>query len=103
MRDVFHEGKSMVGLSSVFKEMGEKMKDLDAVAMYQDSHDFNRSLYLLNDWRAQMAQTALVLTARGIPIVYYGGEQGLKGKDDDQSRELMFESFDRQAPMYKFI
>ena len=90
MREVFHEGASMAGISSIFKEQQEKMKDVDALALFQDSHDFNRSLYLLNDWRVHMAQTAIALTARGIPIVYYGGEQGFLGEDDDQSRQIMF-------------
>ena len=85
----------MTELANLMDNMNRQLGDLDAMGIYMDSHDFARSLYLLNDWQVQMANYAFVLTARGIPIIYYGGEQGLIGKDDDQSRELMFAHFDR--------
>jgi len=67
---------------------------------------------------------AMLLTLRGVPVIYYGDEQGLIGSGDDQAaRQDMFASrtpsynaepvltgapgardrFDRQAPLYRFI
>jgi len=47
---------------------------------------------------------AMLLTLRGVPVVYYGDEQGFAGIGGDKdARQDMFGHFDTQHPLYRAI
>ena len=45
----------------------------------------------------------MMLTARGIPFVYYGFEQMMTGKTDQDNRKPIWNLLDKKSPMYLFI
>jgi alpha-amylase len=49
------------------------------------------------------AFTAFTLCSVGIPIIYYGSEQAFGGGNDPYNREIMWNNFDENHEMYKFI
>jgi glycosidase len=47
---------------------------------------------------------AMLMTLRGVPVIYYGDEQGFAGTGGDQdARQDLFNSFNPQHPMYRYI
>lgn len=55
-----------------------------------DSHDVPRIIWLLDGDRAAARQAAvLLLTAQGVPLVYYGQEVGMTGGWDPENRACM--------------
>lgn len=59
---------------------------------------------LKNDYTQLKNGLAYVLFAEGIPIVYYGTEQGFAGGNDPANREDLWRSnFNRNHELYQFI
>ena len=40
---------------------------------------------------------------KGIPIIYYGTEQGYHGGNDPNNRETLWPNYDTSSDLYKFI
>jgi alpha-amylase len=49
------------------------------------------------------AALAFSLVGRGIPFFYYGSEQGFRGGADPNCREIIWNNFDKNHEIYKFI
>lgn len=75
----------------------------DHLLNFVGNHDMGRMAYMLNDSKEQYSEDeknkrillghALMYFARGIPVVYYGDEQGFVGDGNDQdSRQNMMPS-----------
>lgn len=71
-----------------------------------ENHDMSRLQSLGADEAMVRLALTLLLTARGIPCLYYGVEQGLhddsNGGDDPYNRPMM-QSFDTDSPLYRLI
>ncbi len=71
-----------------------------------DNHDMPRFLSLNPNNRALQLALATLMTCRGIPVIYYGTENGLHndtaGGEDPYCRPFM-ESFDQSTDNYKLI
>lgn len=81
-----------------------KFPDPSALGTFLDNHDNARWLNAKSD--AQLLKNALayVILARGIPIVYYGTEQGYSGGADPANREDLWRtSFNTDADLYQAI
>ena len=76
----------------------------EARVVFADNHDVPRLRGELDDpLAAEIALTA-VLTADGIPALYYGTEQGLDGRLHHESREPLWEvGFDETHPTFLHI
>ena len=94
MKETFGEGGS-------FKKLGERF-DQDSVypnpdhlVTVLDNHDLPRFLSTAKNDRAgegeqRLTQAmAFLMTARGVPSVYYGTESGFSGGEDPSNREMM--------------
>ncbi|CRL19393.1 Glycosyl hydrolase, family 13, catalytic domain [Penicillium camemberti] len=78
--------------------------DPSALGTFIDNHDNARWLSVKNDKSLLANALAYVILARGIPIVYYGTEQGYAGGNDPANREDLWRSnFSTDADLYKTI
>ncbi len=103
---IFYQGQSPLLAKQLF-EQDDLYKDEDSQAdllmTFLSNHDMGRAGYFIND--AGIASTeaeklqrsilshAFMFLSRGIPVVYYGDEQGFTGDGNDiDAREDMFAS-----------
>lgn len=103
IKDAFMYGKSMRGISDRWNEEAQHFKDIDALGIFVDNHDNARFLNGRNDQRLFKGALAFALTARGIPFFYYGSEQGYGGGNDPYNREVLWNNFNPNHDIYKFV
>ncbi|KAG5659633.1 hypothetical protein HG530_010504 [Fusarium avenaceum] len=85
-------------------EISTKFSDPSVLATFIDNHDNPRWLSQKNDKSLLKNALAFVILARGIPIVYYGTEQGYAGGNDPANREDLWRSkFDTSSDLYQTI
>jgi alpha-amylase len=104
MNRFYQQEGSSQDLANMISNVASSFGDPAALGSFLDNHDNPR-------WLSQEPDTALfknaltfVMLSRGIPIVYYGSEQGYAGGNDPQNREdLWRSSFNTNADLYKFI
>jgi len=65
-----------------------------------DNHDNARFLSRNSDWNSLSSMIAFNFFVEGIPIFYYGTEQGFKGGNDPQNREPLWTNLDKTHPLY---
>lgn len=92
INSVFGQGGSFTALDSVINQQQTDFFYQNDLVNFVDNHD--RKRFLTVDTSAQDQQhlhaaLAFVLTARGIPCIYYGTEQYLQGGDDPDNRRKM--------------
>jgi alpha-amylase len=76
---------------------------IDSSGSFVDNHDNPRFLYNDGNWDRFMGALAFTLMFKGIPIVYYGSEQGYGGGADPDNREPLWTNMDRTTSIYQFI
>lgn len=105
MRSVYGQQQSMNQLESLFQAYASAFRGLDLSLMgtFIDNHDNPRFLYGQKD--VVLYKNALVLTmmTQGIPIVYYGSEQGYDGGPDPGCRESLWPNYNPGSDLYRFI
>ncbi len=92
INSVFGQGGSFVNLNSVITQQQTDFAYQNDLVNFVDNHDRKRFLTVdtsADDKKHLHAALAFVLTARGIPTVYYGTEQYLEGGDDPDNRRKM--------------
>ena len=106
MRDSFVYEKSMHGLETLLGPNGsykKKFKDVNLLGTFIDNHDNSRFLYNQASWDLYKNALAMTVFTSGIPIIYYGSEQGYSGGDDPANRESLWPNYDTNHELYKFI
>ncbi len=71
-----------------------------------ENHDLPRLMTLNGDALAQEMATALILTSRGVPCLYYGSEQYLHndtGGGGDPYNRPMMERWDNDTPLFRLV
>ena len=105
-RDVFANDKSFALIDKVLAEQDKNFADPNDLVTFMDNHDIPR-LLSMNDNRNRLNEaTAFVLTARGIPIVYYGDEQYLHNdtnKGVDPYTRPWMSSFDESTVGFRLV
>ena len=96
-----------------FKGLGYGIQDLlnypgsealDYSGNFVDNHDKRR--FLFDDENGEnrfMGALAFTLMFKGIPIVYYGSEQGFAGGEDPDNRETLWTDMNPTHPIYQFL
>ena len=108
LRKVLADGSEADVLEAVFAEddwRNSQGRDARQAMSFTGNHDMGRFGYFLNSGRLattlseeeKLVRTALahsfLFFARGVPVIYYGDEQGFSGDGDDRdAREDMFPS-----------
>lgn len=101
----FYQGTGEAqALADAMDTVSEKFPDPAALGTFLDNHDNPRWLSEKDDTTLFKNALAYVVLSRGIPIVYYGTEQGYSGGEDPKNREDLWRSgYDTDAELYKFL
>jgi len=92
------------GLYETHKEMKANFKDLTVLGNFLENQDNPRWGNLSVDLQTLYNAMVWNFMSDGIPIVYYGQEQGFQGNADPWNREpLWTSSYNTTIPVYKFI
>ena len=104
--DVLARGAPSAQLAHRIQAMVRQHRDVHHMPSFVDNHDVDR--FLSGGSEAALRQALLaIMTLPGIPVIYYGTEQGF-----DKQRAAMFASgvdaggrdhFNTQAPLYQLI
>jgi alpha-amylase len=98
----FGYGDSMFKIRDTLDQCRATFKDTNALGVFNDNHDNERFLNRNSDWQAVKSMTAFSMFMEGIPIFYYGTEQGFHGGDDPDNREPLWTSMNTDHEIYKF-
>jgi glycosidase len=104
--DVFAHGHPTAELTYRLKTLSQRAGDPHLMPTFVDNHDVDR--FLATGTTLALQQSLLmIMTVPGIPVIYYGTEQGFTSQ-----RGAMFaagthstgrDHFDRDTPMYKYL
>lgn len=106
LADVFAKGRPTDQLTFRFKSQYKNFPDPGLLFTFIDNHDMDR-FATGADTTAVKQALLFLMTVPGVPVIYYGTEQGFT-----ETRASMFaagygsggkDHFDTQAPLYQFI
>ncbi|KNG46827.1 carbohydrate-binding module family 20 protein [Stemphylium lycopersici] len=104
MNNFYQQKGSAQALVDMMNTVSNTFPDPSALGNFLDNHDNKRWLNVKNDKTLLKNALAYVILARGIPIVYYGTEQGYAGGDDPANREDLWRSgFNTNSDLYQAI
>lgn len=103
LKNVFGSRQSMYTWRNHYSNMDKFFKNQDLLGNFVDNHDNARYLYYYKDVRGFKAALAFALTSRGIPMTYYGSEQGYAGGNDPENRETLWTSGFAQNDLTNFL
>jgi len=102
--DVFQSQRDMGELDAKIAAIAEDFSDPAALANFVDNHDNARFLSKNGDYALYKNALLYTLFSTGIPIVYYGSEQGFNGGNDPYNREALWTTgYNTGSELYKFI
>lgn len=100
----YQQTGSAQDLVDMHNRVGEVFPDPAALGTFLDNHDNRRFLNQKSDPALLRNALTYVLLARGVPIVYYGTEQGFGGGDDPANREDLWRTkFKSTSDLYRFM
>lgn len=104
MQDMFKSGNSMYDARNFWNQASQAFKNINVEGNFVDNHDNARFLYNYNKINRFQNAVAWTMTWPGIPILYYGGEQGYAGGNDPNNREILWPNIgNTQSTMYTFV
>ncbi|UNI22321.1 Alpha-amylase [Purpureocillium takamizusanense] len=104
LNNFYQQKGSSQALVEMHDTVSRKFPDPAALGTFVDNHDNPRWLNQKNDPVLLRNALTYVLLARGVPILYYGTEQGFAGGADPANREDLWRSgFPTDGDMYKFV
>ena len=96
-------GANLKPLAEIHDQMQTAMKDVTLLGTFLDNHDQPRYASTVKDIALIANAFAYPFVSDGIPILYYGQEQGFSGGGDPQNREAMWTSkYDTSVIGYKY-
>jgi len=103
LTNVFARRQSMYQLQDV-NNAYKSFRDMSVLGTFLENHDNVRFLNIQSDKVLYKNGLTYVLMAMGIPIVYYGSEQGFNGGSDPRNREPLWTSnFATSTDLYQYI
>jgi alpha-amylase len=104
MNNFYQQKGSAQTLVDMLNTVNSSFPDPSALGTFLDNHDNPRWLNQKNDIPLLKNALAFVILSRGIPIMYYGTEQGFSGGADPANREDLWRSgFNTQSDLYQTI
>jgi alpha-amylase len=104
MNNFYQQKGSSQALVDMINTVSSTFPDPAALANFIDNHDNSRFLNQKNDQTLLKNALAFVILSRGIPILYYGTEQGYAGGADPANREDLWRSnFNTNSNLYQAI
>lgn len=104
MNRFYQQTGSSQDLVDMMNTISNTFPDPTALGTFLDNHDNARWLNTKNDQTLLKNALAFVVLSRGIPILYYGTEQGYSGGADPANREDLWRSnFNTNTDLYQSI
>jgi len=104
MNRFYQQTGSSQALVDMIDTVSKTFPDPSSLGTFLDNHDNPRWLNQKNDATLLTNALAFVILSRGIPILYYGTEQGYAGGADPANREDLWRTgFNTNAPLYQTI
>ncbi|KAI8941514.1 hypothetical protein NX059_002729 [Plenodomus lindquistii] len=104
MNNFYQQKGSSQALVDMINTVSTLFPDPAALGTFLDNHDNPRWLAQKNDATLLKNALAFVVLSRGIPILYYGTEQGYAGGADPANREDLWRSgFNTNSDLYTTI
>lgn len=103
LKSAFQDGGSMHSIHDGVTQNAAMFKDVSILGNFLDNHDNVRFLNENKDWNVLKNALAYVIFAEGIPIIYYGTEQGFNGGNDPQNRHSLWPHYDQSFDLYQYI
>lgn len=106
LRNVFVSQQSMTQMSTLLGPSGtlySYFPDPASLGNFVDNHDNSRFLFSQSSWTLYKNALAAMLFNVGIPIIYYGTEQGYHGGNDPANRESLWPNFNTNSELYTFL
>ncbi|KAF2963466.1 hypothetical protein GQX73_g10103 [Xylaria multiplex] len=104
MNNFYQQKGSSQAIVDMHNQISSAFPDPSALGTFLDNHDNARWLNAKNDISLIKNALAYVILSRGIPIVYYGTEQGYSGGADPANREDLWRSgFNTDSDLYQAI
>jgi alpha-amylase len=106
MLNVFAYQKSMYELESLLGPYGtypSKFKNVNYLGTFIDNHDNARFLHSQSSYVLYKNAITMTLFTSGIPIIYYGTEQGYSGGNDPLNRESLWPNYNTNHELYTLI
>lgn len=103
IKDVWMYGKTMWNIHNRWDSNKAHFQDVSLLGLFVDNHDNARFLNGKNDQTLFKSALTFALTANGIPFFYYGSEQGFAGGSDPGNREPIWNNFNKDHDIYKFV
>jgi len=104
LRGVFQSKNSMYNIESELNTYAKYFKDLSVLGNFMDNHDQTRFLNGQSDYWLYKNALVYTIMAQGIPIIYYGTEQGYAGGADPNNREPLWTSgYSTSSDLYTYI
>ena len=95
---------SMRLLYNLSQQYQAAFNDTSVLLQFTDNHDNPRFLSLTKDPAIYRSALAYSLMSIGIPVIYYGSEQGFDSSTDPYSREPLWRSnYTQQTPYFPFL
>ena len=103
LRNTF-KGGSLKNLANRLRDLANYFgNDLQYMGAFVDNHDNARFLNGYGNQDNLLGATVLTLFCTGIPLVYYGTEQGYGGGNDPGNREILWNNLNTDHYLYKSI
>jgi len=105
LKNVFQSKQSMLNIRTTLNAYHQAFSDATILGTFIDNHDNPRFLNVQSDDALLKSALTYTIMAEGIPIVYYGTEQGFHGGEANHgNREPLWRShYNTDADLYKFI
>eukprot|EP00831_Metopus_contortus_P056117 TRINITY_DN4775_c0_g1_i3.p1 TRINITY_DN4775_c0_g1~~TRINITY_DN4775_c0_g1_i3.p1 ORF type:complete len:334 (-),score=63.73 TRINITY_DN4775_c0_g1_i3:94-1095(-) len=101
---VFNGMNSFWGLHEVLEaEQKAYGNQVDYLGLFVNNHDNERFLHINYNIARFKGAIAFTMLYRGIPIFYYGDEQGFKGANDPYCREALWPHMDTNSELYQYV
>jgi alpha-amylase len=96
-----NNAQSMKWLGYAVGEQNEYCQDPTTLGLFSENHDVSRLGSWTQDWAMLANALTFTIFGDGIPIVYYGSEQGYSGGKDPMNREALWLSYyNTTSPLY---
>ena len=104
IQNLFKNGNSFYDARTFYSQCTSAFKNINVEGNFVDNHDNARFLYNYNKINRLQNAIAWSMTWPGIPILYYGDEQGYAGGNDPNNREILWPNLgNTKSQMYTFV
>jgi alpha-amylase len=93
----------MYKFRDLYNNSKSAFSDIFALTNFADNHDNPRFLSFNGNINSYKNAIAFSMTWPGIPILYYGDEQGFNGGADPNNRETLWGHMDTSSSLYQFV